>query len=39
LDAVAQAIIETEDVKVIPFKEVGVEIAYKEGEGDRSLDC
>lgn len=30
-------IIETIDVKIIPFNEVGSEFAYAEGEGDRSL--
>ncbi|MBM7588253.1 uncharacterized protein YhfF [Bacillus pakistanensis] len=37
-EGIAQAIIETVDVRVIPFKEVNADFAYKEGEGDRSLN-
>lgn len=36
-DEAPECIIENTDVYTIPFKEVGLEIAYKEGEGDRSL--
>lgn len=34
----AVCIIQTTKVAVVPFKEVTVEHAYKEGEGDKSLD-
>ncbi|WRS30618.1 ASCH domain-containing protein [Actinomycetaceae bacterium MB13-C1-2] len=33
-----RAIIETTDVKVVPFNEVDETHAYEEGEGDRTLD-
>ena len=34
----AVCIIQTTDVKVIPFREISAEDAFKEGEGDRSLE-
>lgn len=37
-DGVAQAIIKTIHVRILPFKEVDAEFARKEGEGDRSLE-
>ncbi|CAH0343987.1 ASCH domain-containing protein [Bacillus sp. CECT 9360] len=36
-DGVAQAITETVNVSIIPFKEVSEDFARKEGEGDRTL--
>lgn len=33
----AEAIIQNIDVKIIPFREAGAELARKEGEGDKSL--
>ncbi|WP_105616117.1 ASCH domain-containing protein [Vallitalea okinawensis] len=37
-DGEAQCIIETVNVNIVPFKEVPEAFAYKEGEGDRSLN-
>ncbi len=35
---IAKCIIKTTDVRVIPFNEVSKEFAFREGEGDKSLD-
>jgi uncharacterized protein YhfF len=37
-DGIAQCIIETTEVEIIPFKDVTEEFAATEGEGDKSLE-
>lgn len=38
LEGVAKCIIKTTNVKVMPFSEVNEDFAYREGEGDKSLE-
>lgn len=37
-DGIAQCIIKTKKVTILPFKNVNSEMAFTEGEGDKSLD-